>query len=145
MFQNGGNFMLIKKNLIVLSCIMAFAVALYAVLGALAPKAHASSPAETMFPPEATTPDSEINPAAGETQPAVYFTSNINPAGLMAVYEALGMEAKGKVAVKLHSGAPGNPYFLSPNLIKNLVQKINGTIVECNTVPGGGRATAVLH
>jgi uncharacterized Fe-S center protein len=142
--------MLIKKNLIVLSCITAFAVGLYAVIGSLAPKAHALttetvSPQDAAYTLEATTPDSDLNPAAGETAPAVYFTANINPAGLMAVYEALGLEASGKVAVKIHTGAPGNTHFLSPNLIKNLVQKINGTIVECNTVPGGGRATAALH
>jgi len=129
-----------KKNLIVLSCITVFAVGVFAVLGSFAPKAHASVQ-------ETVALNDEITPAAESAADAaaVYFTANINPAGLIAVYEALGMEAKGKVAVKLHTGAPGNPYFLSPNLIKNLVQKINGTIVECNTVPGGGRATAVLH
>jgi uncharacterized Fe-S center protein len=136
--------MLVKKNLIVLSCITAFAVALYAVLGVLAPKAHAST-METAFPLVATTPDSEIIPAAGETQPTVYFTSNINPAGLMAVYEALGLEANGKVAVKISTGEPGNTHFLDPNLIKGLVQKVNGTIVECNTAYQGRRAGAATH
>jgi len=129
-----------KKNLLVLSCITVFAVAVYAVIGSLAPKAHALTT-------ETASPHDEIVPAADAAAdaPAVYFTANINPAGLMAVYEALGLEAGGKVAVKIHTGAPGNPHYLSPNLIKDLVRKINGTIVECNTVPGGGRSTAVLH
>jgi len=136
-----------KKKLIFLACLTVFALAVFAVLGGITQKAHAL-PAETASPVETGAipgrDNDEIAPAADS--PAVYFTANINPAGLMAVYEALGMEAKGKVAVKIHTGAPGNPHFLSPNLIKDLVRKINGTIVECNTVSGGGeRATAALH
>jgi len=77
--------------------------------------------------------------------PVVYFTKRINPEGLMAVYEALGREAKGKVAVKIHTGEPGNRHFLAPALIKDLVQRVNGTIVEANTVYGGRRATAAAH
>jgi len=156
----------VRKNLIVLSCITAFAVTVYAVIGGITQKAHAS-PVETtapqearlpqgaLFPQEATAPRENFSGGAnGEIVPgadaaanavAVYFTSNINPAGLMAVYEALGLEAGGKVAVKIHTGEPGNPHFLSPNLIKNLVQKVNGTIVECNTVPGSRRASAAVH
>ena len=77
--------------------------------------------------------------------PAVFFTANISPQGLMAVYNALGLEANGKVAVKIHTGEPGNPHFLSPSLIKDLVQKVKGTIVECNTVGGGRRSTTAVH
>jgi uncharacterized Fe-S center protein len=129
----------VKNNLIVLSCITAFAVGVYAVLGSFAVKAHAL-PAETAR----ETPWTDNDEPAAEA-PAVYFTANINPAGLMAVYEALGLQAGGKVAVKIHTGEPGNTHFLSPNLIKNLVQRINGTIVECNTVPGSRRASAAVH
>jgi len=85
----------------------------------------------------------EIVPAAGK--PVVYMTTNINPAGLMAVYEALGLEATGKVAVKISTGEPGNTHFLAPSLIRGLVQRVNGTIVECNTVYGGRRASAATH
>ena len=81
----------------------------------------------------------------GETPPTVYFTADINPAGLMAVYEALGLTANGKVAVKIHTGEPGNPHFLSSVLIKDLVQKVNGTFVECNTVSGSRRSNAAIH
>lgn len=63
----------------------------------------------------------------------------------MRIYEALGREAKGKVAVKLSTGEPGGHNFLQPALIKDLVQKVNGTIVECNTAYGGGRAKTADH
>jgi uncharacterized Fe-S center protein len=77
--------------------------------------------------------------------PVVYFTTNITPAGLMAVYKALGLEANGNVAVKIHTGEPGNPHFLSPNLIKELVQTVNGTLIETNTVAGSRRASTAMH
>jgi uncharacterized Fe-S center protein len=63
----------------------------------------------------------------------------------MAVYEALGREARGTVAVKISTGEPGNTHYLSPDLIKGLVQRINGTIVECNTAYGGRRAATAMH
>jgi uncharacterized Fe-S center protein len=75
----------------------------------------------------------------------VYMTTDISSAGLMAVYKALGRAATGKVAVKLHSGEPGGNHYLNPNLIKTLVQSVNGTIVECNTAYGGGRASTAMH
>lgn len=71
--------------------------------------------------------------------PKVYFFKEISSDNLVKIYEALGREAKGKVAVKLSTGEPGNNYHLDPNLIKALVKKVNGTIVECNTAYGGGR------
>jgi uncharacterized Fe-S center protein len=77
--------------------------------------------------------------------PKVYFTKDISSAGLMAVYEALGLEASGKVAVKVHTGEPGNPHYLKPELIKDLVQKVEGTIVETNVAYGGKRSTAAAH
>jgi len=126
-----------KKNMMVLSCVTVFAVAVYAVLGSFVAKAHAAAP-ETLW-----ASNEEIVPAADA--PAVYFTTNINPAGLMAVYEALGLQASGKVAVKIHTGEPGNPHYLDPNLIKGLVQKVNGTIVECNTAGGIRRGNAAAH
>jgi uncharacterized Fe-S center protein len=75
----------------------------------------------------------------------VYMTTSINPEGLAAVYEALGLEASGKVAVKIHTGEPGNPHYLKPALIKDFVQKVKGTIVECNTVSGSRRSAAAAH
>ena len=77
--------------------------------------------------------------------PTVYMTKDISPAGIMAIYEELGREATGKVAVKLSTGEAGNAHYLSPDLIKDLVQRVEGTIVECNTVYGGSRAETAMH
>ena len=71
---------------------------------------------------------------ADSTAPIVYFTSDISPEGLMAVYEALGVELTGKVAVKISTGEPPASNYLRPELIRDLVQSVNGTIVECNTL-----------
>ena len=80
-----------------------------------------------------------------ENLPKVYFYKEISPENLVKIYEALGRNAEGKVAVKLSTGEPGGHNFLQPALIKDLVQKVNGTIVECNTAYGGGRADTEKH
>lgn len=77
--------------------------------------------------------------------PKVYMFKEINSENLVKIYEALGREATGKVAVKISTGEPGGHNFLQPALIKDLVQKVNGTIVECNTAYGGGRANTESH
>ncbi|MDR1832046.1 MAG: DUF362 domain-containing protein [Fusobacteriaceae bacterium] len=78
-------------------------------------------------------------------KPKVYFTKDISPKGLVAVYEALGVKASGRVAVKISTGEPGGHNFLQPALIKDLVQGIKGTLVECNTAYGSQRASAAHH
>lgn len=85
--------------------------------------------------------------ASGENTevPKVYMFKKISAENLVKIYEALGREATGKVAVKLSTGEPGGHNFLQPALIKDLVQKVNGTIVECNTAYGGGRADTENH
>lgn len=75
----------------------------------------------------------------------VYFTKEITEESLIKIYEALGRELKGKVAVKISTGEPGGHNFLNPNLIKGLVQKLNGTIVECNTAYEGKRMKLEDH
>lgn len=76
----------------------------------------------------------------------VYMTRDISPEGLKAVYEALGRKATGKkIAVKLSTGEPGGNNYLKPALIGELVRSIDGTIVECNTAYGGGRAATEDH
>lgn len=76
----------------------------------------------------------------------VYYTTDISPEGLMKAYEALGKELPGKVAVKLSTGEAGNPNYLSPDLIKDLVKEVDGTIVECNTAYSGSkRAETEMH
>lgn len=77
--------------------------------------------------------------------PAVYMTTDISPEGIKKVYEALGRNLTGNVAVKLSTGEAGGSYYLSPDLIKDLVQSVNGTIVECNTAYGGSRANTAMH
>ena len=75
----------------------------------------------------------------------VYFTKEITPDSLIKIYKALGRDLKGKVAVKLSTGEAGGHYYLNPNLIKDLVHKVNGTIVECNTAYNGKRNTTKDH
>lgn len=76
----------------------------------------------------------------------VYMTRDISPEGLMAVYEALGVELSGDhIAVKLSTGEPPASNYLRPELIRDLVQHVDGTIVECNTAYGGSRAETAMH
>lgn len=77
--------------------------------------------------------------------PKVYFTRDISPAGLMRVYKAMGWTPHGRVAVKMSTGEPPRSNYLRPELIKELVQSVNGTIVECNTAYDGARAQSTEH
>lgn len=89
--------------------------------------------------------DALKNRTTDTSAPVVYFTSDISPAGLQAAFDALGREPTGKVAFKLSTGEAGNNHYLQPALIKDLVQKYDGTIVECNTSYGGSRASTAAH
>jgi len=122
--------------------IMGLCLAALLVLGCTSRRVEAQTASPTQT---AVAEAHDAAAAGGETIPAVYFTADISPAGIMAVYEALGLEANGKVAVKVHTGEPGNPHFLDPNLIKDVVQRVNGTIVETNTVAGSRRANTAVH
>lgn len=85
------------------------------------------------------------DPSNGETQGTpVYFTADISASGLMHVWNALGAQPSGRVAVKLSTGEPGSNY-LQPSLIGDLVHALDGTIVECNTAYGGARDSAERH
>lgn len=75
----------------------------------------------------------------------VYFTSDISPEGLIKVYEQLNWTPEGRVAVKLSTGEPPASNYLEPELIKDLVQSVDGTIVECNTAYDGSRAETAMH
>lgn len=75
----------------------------------------------------------------------VYFIRDISPENAIRAFEALGVELKGNVAVKLHSGEPGNQNFLRPDFMKDIVNHVGGTIVECNTAYDGGRNTTEAH
>ena len=84
-------------------------------------------------------------PNQDPTAPVVYFTSDISPEGLVKIYEALGVKPFGRVAVKISTGESEESNHLRPDFIKNLVNTVNGTLVECNTAYGGNRATTELH
>ena len=66
----------------------------------------------------------------------VYFTRDLSPEKVVEMYNALGIELPGKVAVKLHSGEKGNQNFLGPDFWRPMIDKIGGTVVECNTAYG---------
>jgi hypothetical protein len=89
-------------------------------------------------------------PPAGFSMPeppssTVYFTKKITPEAMIALYKAMGRDLPGKVGVKLSTGEAGDTYYLNPNLIKDLVHKVNGTIVECNTAYPGKRQNTAMH
>ena len=75
----------------------------------------------------------------------VYFTKELTPQGLLHLFDQLPARLEGKVAVKLHSGEVGNQNFIRPPFFRELIQKVNGTIVECNTAYEGKRNTTKDH
>ena len=75
----------------------------------------------------------------------VYFTKEINAESLIKIYEALGVDLKGKVGIKVSTGEKGSKGYLKSDLIGPLVKKLNGTIIECNTAYPGARDTAEEH
>lgn len=75
----------------------------------------------------------------------VYFTKEISSESLMKIYEAVGVELTGKVAVKVSTGEAGARGYLKADLIAPLVKKLNGTIVECNTAYRGERNILKAH
>ena len=77
--------------------------------------------------------------------PTVWFCPRITADNLMNVYQHLGREAKGRVAIKLSTGEAGNPNHLSVDVIKKLVHHVDGTIVECNTAYEGRRCNVPDH
>ena len=75
----------------------------------------------------------------------VYFTRDLTPEAMLRLYDVLGVQLSGRVAVKLHSGEPGNQNFIRPDFMKPMIDKVEGTIVECNTAYDGGRNTTKAH
>ena len=66
----------------------------------------------------------------------VYFTREITPEKVVELYNRLGAELPGRVAVKVHTGERGNPNFLRPEFWRRMVEAVGGTVVECNTAYG---------
>lgn len=75
----------------------------------------------------------------------VYFTSEITSDSLVKIYNSLGIELKGNVAVKLHSGEEGNQNYLKPEFMHDIITRVSGTVVECNTAYNGARNTTEKH
>lgn len=82
---------------------------------------------------------------AAMSQSKVYFTKEITPESLVKIYKTLGVKPHGRVAVKISTGEGGNTHYLKPTLIRNLVDEVNGTIVECCTAYGGTRQDINKH
>ena len=78
-------------------------------------------------------------------QSTVYFTSEITPESLVRIFHALGVEPTGRVAVKISTGESAQSNHLRPELIKDLVEDVDGTLVECNTAYWGSRNTTEAH
>ncbi len=75
----------------------------------------------------------------------VYFTKEITSESIVKMYEILGVELPGQVAVKLHSGEKGNQNYLRPEFVKAIVERVKGTVVECNTAYDGERNITEKH
>lgn len=78
-------------------------------------------------------------------QSKVYMTKEISPESLVKIFEALGVEPQGRVCVKISTGEGGNNHYLKPTLIEKLVDRVDGTIVECCTAYGGSRQDISKH
>ena len=75
----------------------------------------------------------------------VYFSSQITPDSVLSLYKHLGVQLEGNVAIKVHSGEPGNQNFLTPDFWKPVIDHVSGTVVECNTAYDGGRGVTSKH
>ena len=75
----------------------------------------------------------------------VYFTKEITSESLVRIYDELGIELKGNIGVKLHSGEKGNQNYLRPEFMKELIDKVGGIVIECNTAYDGARNTTEKH
>ena len=75
----------------------------------------------------------------------VYFTKEITPQSLIKIYDKLGISLTGNVGIKVSTGEKGAKGYLKSELIKPLVDKLNGTIIECNTAYPGARTNAKDH
>ena len=75
----------------------------------------------------------------------VYFIKEITPENIIKAYEAVGKKLEGKIAVKMHSGEKGNKNYLRPEFVKDVINYVNGTVVECNTAYEGARNSTEKH
>ena len=75
----------------------------------------------------------------------VYFSKDISAESILGLMDMLGKELEGRVAIKVHSGEKGNQNFLRPDFWRPVIEKVGGTVVECNTAYEGARNTTERH
>lgn len=75
----------------------------------------------------------------------VYFTKEITSEAVLKLYKTINYQLNGNVCIKVHSGEPGNQNFLRPDFWKDIINEVDGTIVECNTAYEGRRNTTKAH
>ena len=75
----------------------------------------------------------------------VYFIKEITPENIIKAYNAIGKKLEGNVAVKMHSGEKGNKNYLRPEFVKDVINYVHGTVVECNTAYEGARNSTEKH
>lgn len=75
----------------------------------------------------------------------VYFTKNITPESLVKIYKKINSPLTGNIAIKLHSGEDGNQNYVKPEFVKDIIDFVNGTVVECNTAYNGQRNSTDKH
>ena len=75
----------------------------------------------------------------------VYFIKEITPENIIKAYDAVGKKLEGNVAVKMHSGEKGNKNYLRPEFVKDVINYVHGTVVECNTAYEGARNSTEKH
>lgn len=75
----------------------------------------------------------------------VYFSKDLSSETILKLYKELGVTLEGNVAVKVHSGEAGNQNFLRPEYFKEIIDYVNGTVVECNTAYNGERNKTDKH
>lgn len=105
----------------------------------------ASSLSKSTAEESSATEETPANTEPSGEGSTVYFTDDISPEGMLAIYNALQWSPTGKVAIKLSTGEPPASNYLRPELIADLVKEVDGTIVECNTAYGGSRSETAMH
>jgi uncharacterized Fe-S center protein len=84
--------------------------------------------------------------AAGQDKAHVFFTKEINAAGLLKIYSRINQNITGKTGIKVHTGEQHGPNILPRDMVKALQQQIpNSNLVETNTLYKGNRFTTVDH
>ena len=79
------------------------------------------------------------------SESTVFFIRRVSPEDVLRIYKALNVSLPGPVAVKVHSGEPGNQNFLRPDFWAPMIDALHGTVVECNTAYEGGRNRSAAH